>query len=307
MEIRQLTTFRILAQTLNFSRTAEALDYVQSSVTAQIQALEEELGVRLFDRLGKRVALTDAGKRLQIYAEKILEQVNEARCAVTEDEIPTGTVTISAAESLCTYRLPLLLHRFRQCYPQTRLIFKPTNLCANLRRDVSEGLIDVAFIIDNVLPSQSLQYEQLDCNSLFILAAPDHHVAQLTQQNGYQIKGPELQGEHFLLTEQGCSYRTTLEYAFRESGIDAVTDLEFSSVEAIKQCTMAGMGLAFLPEYIVERELDEGKLVKLIWDKHAFSIGTHMIYHQGKWLSPAIRAFLEIARETLHKSPQQVA
>ena len=71
MEFRQLVTFRMVAETLSFSRTAQALNYVQSSVTAQIQALEEELGVRLFDRLGKRVALTDAGARLLPYAEKM--------------------------------------------------------------------------------------------------------------------------------------------------------------------------------------------------------------------------------------------
>jgi DNA-binding transcriptional LysR family regulator len=106
MELRQLATFRMVAETLSFSRTAQALNYVQSSVTAQMQGLEEELGVRLCDRLGKRVALTDAGTRLLPYAEKLLSLSEEARCAVVGGDIPMGTLTITAPESICTYCLP---------------------------------------------------------------------------------------------------------------------------------------------------------------------------------------------------------
>jgi Transcriptional regulator len=304
VEIRQLMTFRILAQTLSFSRTAEALNYVQSSVTAQIQALEEDLGVRLFDRLGKRVALTDAGKRLQLYAEKIIDQVNEARSAVTDNEEITGTVTISASESLCTYRLPTLLRRFRSLYPQARLVFRPSGGDFLLRRQVSEGLVDVAFIIDDIIPSPALCYEQLSIDPLYILAAPDHPIALRMAQHGSALKGPELQGANFLLTEQGGSYRITLEGALRSNGIDAVADLEFNSVGAIKQCTMAGIGLAFLPEFAIKKELRDGTLIELPWEGNSFSIGTYMLWHQDKWLSPTIHAFIDVARQTLREEIQ---
>src|SRR5437667_9141173 len=120
MELRQLTTFRMVATTLSFSRAAQILNYVQSSVTTQIQVLEEELGVRLFDRLGKRVALTDAGKRFLPYAEKILSLSEEARQAVADEEVPTGSLTISASETLCTYRLPALLRQFHDRFPQVK-------------------------------------------------------------------------------------------------------------------------------------------------------------------------------------------
>jgi DNA-binding transcriptional LysR family regulator len=299
MEIRQLTTFSMVAHTLSFSRTAEALNYVQSSVTAQVQALEEELGVRLFDRMGKHVTLTDAGRRLQLYAEKILDQVSEARNAVTEEEIPTGTVTISAPESLCTYRLPILLHRFRMDYPQSRLIFRPCLDCAQLRRHVSDGLIDVAFVIDEFVPSRAHQTEQLQRDALLILAAPDYPLAERFLRSDRPLESGDFQSEHFLLTEQGCSYRNAIEQAFRAEGVDAVTDLAFSSVAAIKQCTMAGMGLAFLPLFTVASELEQGRLVALPWQNHSFDIGTYMVWHKDKWLSPSIRAFLDVARQTL--------
>ena len=121
MELRQLATFRLIAQTQSFSRTAAALNYAQSTVSAQIQGLEEELGIPLFDRLGKRVALTEAGQRLLGYAEKILDLAAEARFSITSEETLTGTLTISAAETLCTYRLPAILREFRTSPPSGRL------------------------------------------------------------------------------------------------------------------------------------------------------------------------------------------
>src|SRR5262249_10652289 len=145
MELRQLQTFRVLATTLSFTRTASLLGYVQSSVTAQIQALEEELGVRLLDRLGKRVALTDAGARLLQYSERMLDLADEARAAVTGSGEISGSVTISAPETLCTYRLPVALQQFRARYPGVRLMFRPGSV-AELRQRVSDGGLDVAFL-----------------------------------------------------------------------------------------------------------------------------------------------------------------
>src|SRR5436190_8129479 len=126
MDLRQLATFRMVATTLSFTQTAATLGYVQSSVTAQIQALETDLGVPLFDRLGKRVTLTDAGQRLLHYAEKMLDLAEEARSIVPGDTEPTGSLTISAPESLCAYRLPVVLNEFRKRYPQVRLMFLPS-------------------------------------------------------------------------------------------------------------------------------------------------------------------------------------
>src|SRR5690349_21719254 len=142
MELRQLITFRVLARTLNFTRTASELGYVQSSVTAQIQALEAELGVPLFDRLGKRVSLTDGGRQLLEYAERILALADEARAAVSADATPRGTLSIGAPETLCTYRLPAILHAFRDRYPQVQILFR-ANPVATLRQCVSTGVIDV--------------------------------------------------------------------------------------------------------------------------------------------------------------------
>lgn len=91
MEIRQLITFRTVAFTLNFTRAAEALNYVPSNVTMQMQSLEEELGIQLIDRLGKQIVLTEYGKKFLLHAEKVLNSVDEAHLAMKENEELTGT------------------------------------------------------------------------------------------------------------------------------------------------------------------------------------------------------------------------
>ena len=124
MDLRQLKTFQVVATALSFTRAAERLDYAQSSVTAQIRALEEELGVPLFDRLGRRVALTDSGARLLEYADKLLSLADEAYLAIAETDEPTGQLVISAPETLSAYRLPPLLKQFRQKFPRVQLILR---------------------------------------------------------------------------------------------------------------------------------------------------------------------------------------
>ncbi len=286
MELRQLVIFRTLARTLNFTRTATALNYVQSNVTAQIQALETELGVRLFDRLGKRVALTDAGLRLLPYAEHVLESVDAMRAALSEGQDPVGTLTISAPETLCTYRLPRLLHYVREQYPLVRIHFRPSPV-ADLRRLVSEGLLDVAFVLEEPIHSSRLTVKPLLAEPIQVVAAPSHPFAVREC-----VEPADMERETVLLTENGCGYRSMFEHMLAEMGVQPTATVEFSSVEAIKQCVMVGMGIAILPQMTIQAEVKEGKITILPWTR-PMQVMTQMIWHREKWLSPAFHAFLE--------------
>lgn len=293
MDLRQLTTFRMVARTLSFTRTAAALNYVQSSVTAQIQALEEELGVLLFHRLGKRITLTDAGERLLDYATRILALADEARATVAGTSEPEGSLTVSAPESLLTYRLPEVMRAFRARYPLVRLLVRPYAY-VDQRRGVSEGALDVAFEMEEALPSTSLVVEPLLSESLVIIAPPNH---PLTASRA--VVPADLEGEALLLTDVGCSYRNLFERRLAAAGVQPTTVLEFTSVEAIKQCVMVGMGLAILPEVAVASEIAEGRLAALKWATDDLRVMTQMIWHKEKWVSPALSAFLMVTREML--------
>jgi DNA-binding transcriptional LysR family regulator len=124
MELRHLNTFRAVATGLSFTRAATQLAYVQSAVTSHIKALEDELGVRLFDRPGRRIVLTHAGSQLLDYADKILQLANEATTRICGPDEPAGPVIVSAPEVLCAYRLPEVIRDLHDQHPGIRLLFR---------------------------------------------------------------------------------------------------------------------------------------------------------------------------------------
>ena len=293
MDFRHLTTFRALAATLNFHQAAERLNYVQSTVSAHIQALEEELGTRLFDRLGKQVVLTDAGARLLPYAEHLLKVAEEARLAVAEQQELVGTLTIRATETLWTYRLPAVLHQFRLSYPHVRLLFSPSPY-SELRRAVADGSVDLAFVLEELIAEPALHVEPLLPEPIYLIVSPAHPLAQRPR-----VSPLDLAGETLLMTEAGCAYRVHFQHQLSVAGVQPTHMLEFGSIEAMKQCAMVGMGIAVLPAIAVATELSQKKLVVLPWSEKPICLTMHMIRHKQKWLSPALQAFVQVARHIL--------
>src|SRR5699024_3312240 len=156
MEIKQLITFKIAAENLNFTQTAKMLSFAQSSVTAQIKSLEEEIGKPLFERLGKRLILTEAGHQFKSYAEKMNQLSEEAIQAANGEEI-SGVLTIGAQESQLTYRLPGILREFKEAFPSVKLVFQPAHSDDMVRKKLMDGLLDIAFIMDKKVSRGSLE------------------------------------------------------------------------------------------------------------------------------------------------------
>ncbi|WP_413408832.1 LysR family transcriptional regulator [Paenibacillus amylolyticus] len=293
MEIRQLKTFWTLASTCSFSQTAELLSYVPSTITMQIKSLEEELGVKLLDRLGKKVVLTDAGQQFLPYATKILNDVEEAKCISSQHGELAGTVVIGADEVLCAYLLPALFKRFRADYPGVRLLFRPLS-GQELKSSLREGHTDVVFVLDEPINSKDLHSEFLKDETFQMVVSPDHMLASRSA-----LVIDDFHKQHFLLTEKNCSYRTYFDQSITKKGADALTELEFHSVEAIKQCVAAGLGIALLPEMALKKELSDGEVVALPWDLSDVSFSAQMLWHREKWISPSMAAFMEVAKSEL--------
>ncbi|MEK8130496.1 LysR family transcriptional regulator [Paenibacillus filicis] len=291
MELRQLNTFCTVASTLNFTRAAEVLNYVPSNVTMQIKALEDELGVRLFDRLGKQLVITTAGKRFLTHVQGVLNKLEVACSDVHDNENLRGTLTISANEVICAYRLPAVFQRFRSQHPGVRLIFRSVPN-QELKQTLFDGTADVVYMLDEPIRSSRLAVEPLLKETFCLFAAPDHPLAKQTV-----LQLEDFHGEVFLTNEKGCPYRTMFDRSFEKEGIDSITYLEFQSAEAIKQCAISGIGIAFLPEIVAEAEVERGELVALPWQIPDLHVYTQMLWHTDKWLSPILLSFIEAARE----------
>lgn len=290
MELRHLHTFIVTVEVGSFTRAAANLGYAQSSVTAQIQALEAELGTPLFDRLGKKIILTDAGKRLLPFAQDITKLHALAKDAIRSDAQVTGTLTIGAPESLAAFRLPGIIREFKELYPAVKIILKP-GVCWEISERIRSGELDLAFLLQLETEERDLRMEPLISEKMALIASPGHPLAESSR-----VLPGHLKDETILHTEPGCTYRALFEQQLASHGIFPSPGLEFWSIEAIKNCVMSGLGLSLLPLITVHNELREGKLLQLAWDDRPQRLSTIMAYHRKKALSPALREFLRVAR-----------
>ncbi|HYF96065.1 MAG TPA: LysR family transcriptional regulator [Symbiobacteriaceae bacterium] len=291
MEIKQLQAFTAVTRAGSFSRAAELLDYAQSSISAQIRLLEDNLGIRLFERLGRKVVLTSDGERLLPYAEQVLKLIAEAREMVAQSALPRGTLRIGAPESLCIARLPPVLKEYRRRYPEVELILKLGG-SADLHRWLLDNSIDASFYLDRPLISPKLMAQTLLEEPIMLLAAPDHPITTKTP-----LRPTDLQGESLILTESGNSYRAVLDGFLTEAGIQPGSVLESGSIEAIKKLVISGLGVSLLPRMVVEAELQTGQLADLRWRGPDFAIRTQLVHHKDKWLSPALQALFSLTEE----------
>ena len=304
MELRHLRTFVAVARLLSFHRAGEEVHAAQSTVSARIAALEADLGVRLFERLGRRVALTNAGERLRDCAAKMLDLEDETRAWMTGESEVRGSLTVRVPESLCAWRLGGIIRAFRERYPLVKLRFTACTL-EGLEKDLRQGVTDLAFLMADSVRAGDLVVEALGVERLVLGAAPGQRLTAI------KAVGPQdLQGETLVLSAADCSYRKMFEHLLSEAGVVLAAGVEFSSAAALRGCVQNGLGLSILPELAVRADVAAGRLVLLPWtsvdaggeaggDGSALETAVLMLRHKDKWLSPPLAAFMDLVRAGL--------
>lgn len=294
MELRQLQTLIAIRNTGGFASAAEHLGYTQPTLTSHIQSLEKELGVKLFDRLGHQVRLTRKGEDFILYAERILKLVGEAANAVSE-KAACSKIIIGASETFSVVRLPALLKEFRHMYPAVEIELKFGDI--NKFYDaLKNNTIDLAVILTDKVPYPSLSTEILCPEPMSLIAATYH---PFTDRRAIDIA--DFQHTDFIVTQEGCAYRTFIENLLQAGGIKPKSFMKVKNIEAIKQFVISGLGVAILPKIYIEKEANAGLLTELCWQGPPFNMSTQVVYHKDKWQSPVIFNFLELVRNKFHK------
>jgi len=293
MELKHLTTFKQVAKTLSFSRAAEALNYAQPTVSAHIQALETELGIALFNRLGRQIILTEAGKELLAYAEKLTDLADEARMSVGQiGKEALGTVRLGASESILAYRLAPVLKAFRSQFPMIRLVINPVQY-NDLIEAVRDGQIDIALAYRETV-DPNLVHEVLLNEQLVLVTSPGHPLAQ-----NNPVTADDLAGKTLLAPSLNCPYRLLFKHVLDEHGVNMITNYEFGATQPIKQFAGQGGGVAVLPEPVVVSEIKNGELAQLAWAGSDLSIPIMMVWHPQKWEPAAVSSLKNYLRKTL--------
>ncbi len=291
MEIYRLETFRRLARALNFSRTAEELSLSQSAVSRHIEALERELGMRLFTRNGREVALTEAGSRLLDYAERILDLAGEATRALAElKNLESGELWVGASTTPGNYLLGPVIAAYQQRYPGVELHLNIGD-SQSVLREVEEGAIDVG-VLGFPPRTAGVEIEPYVRDELALVMSPRHPLAGLLE-----IRASDLGTTRLLVREQGSNSRRSVEEHLRNRGFQPVHLGELGSTEAIKNAVAAGAGVAFLPRCAVDLEIRAGILVAGTGADCVIGRQLVLAYPKGRRRPPAALAFAALLRK----------
>ena len=281
---RQLKVFDAVAQHRSYTKAAQTLFLSQPAVSMQIKQLEESLGLPLFEQLGKKIYLTEAGKEFYNHARAISRELADAEEVLEGMKgLGGGRLAVSVA-STANYFATRLLAAFAKAHEGITISLDVTN-----RR----GLLDQLENNETDLVIMGRPPEELDLltqsfaeNPLVVIAPPDHPLARQRK-----IPFERLQEETFVVREPGSGTRIAMERFFSERGVTLTTGMEMTSNEAIKQAVGAGLGLGIVSIHTLELELESRRLT--ILDADAFPILRHwyLVHRKGKRLSPVAQAF----------------
>jgi len=286
LTLRQLNIFEAVARHLSFTRASKELHLTQPAVSMQIKQLEEEVGLPLFEQVGKKVFLTEAGGELQRYTAIIQATLAEARLVFDEMRgLERGHLHISVA-STANYFVPQLLATFCQRYPNVRVSLDVTNR-DRLLDALSANETDLV-IMGKPPGNMELVAESFMDNPLVAIAPPGHPLANIRN-----LPLKRLQEETFLVREKGSGTRSATERFFVEHGVALSSTMEMSSSEAIKQGVEAGLGFGLLSLHTLEMELALKRLVILDVRELPILRKWYIMHRSGKRLSAVARSFKE--------------
>ena len=289
MELKHLNTFLVLSKIKNFTKTAEYLNYAQSSVTTQIQQLEKELNVHLFERIGKSVALTLEGEKLIPYAIKMISLSSDIEKMYSNSD-NSGRIVIGASESISIYRLPEIIKAYKKNHSDVDLYLMLLD-SSDFIPLLADNTIDIAFSMDHPITDKSTTSLLNIDESICVLSTPEHSLALKKT-----ICIQDFANAPIILTGHGCCYRNMFERDLSMFNISPKVVLETGSIHVIKQTALSGLGLCVLPELAVQKELKDGSLVKLAYNTN-YNIVSQLICHKDKWISPNLSDFISVVKQ----------
>jgi LysR family transcriptional regulator, cell division regulator len=285
MDIVDLKTFEAVARHGSMNKAALELNTVQSNVTARIRALEEELGVQLFQRHARGVTTTPPGVRILPTITKISKLIDEVMVMACDDGTPRGELSLGCLETTMALHLSEVISQFARTYPDVRLVVS-AGTTASLLTDVVEFRLDGAFVAGPIVHPE-IHQETIFTEELVLITRPAiRSVEELASV-------PDLRTIVFRL---GCSFRRRTEALLTGLGLVIAKPLEFSSLDVIVNCVAAGVGVTLLPRRVVASAAREKKVAIHAIPDDLARVETLFIRRRDAYVSSSSTAFLELTR-----------
>lgn len=286
IDSRQLRAFATLARTGSFTLTAKELFLSQSAVSHSMKALESDVGCRLFDRMGKKVLLTQAGETLLHHADKILREMSSARSALEQlGKWGRGRLRVGASTTACQYILPPVLREFKESFPQTLITIQPgdTRKAVDL---LHSNRVDLAITLEPKGEDQ-LEFHPLFTDELTFLVGAMHPWAK----DGHVARA-DIPKQNYVLYNKGSYTFRMIEDYFHQEDMVLNTVIEFGSMDAIKELVKLGLGVSILAPWIAQKELQEKSLVSLPLGRRKLKRNWGIIHWRSRRLTLAEETFL---------------
>ena len=291
MNLNHLAIFHAVAQAGSMTQGAERLDISQPAVSKQVQELEHSLGVHLFDRIGRRVRLSQAGEILANYARLLFALEHEAEEAMADVRaVGRGRLVIGASTTIGTYLLPGVLADFWRRHPKVELLVEIENT-EQVHRRLAGLQLDVG-LTEGFVEEAELEAEVFHRDELVVIAAPGHPLARQPR-----VPLSALRDEPFILREPGSGTRAVEERALGRLKLPVRVVMALGSTEAIKRVVAEGVGLAIVSRLAVGAECAAGTLATLPVAGLRIARPLHLVRRKGRRDGPALQAFCGVLRE----------
>lgn len=289
MDFKYLYTFKTIVEEGSFIKAAAKLNYTQSTITFQMGQMEQELSTKLFEKIGRRMMLTKAGKQLVPYVNDVLTSVNKMRYFENDLAECQGDLQIGIAETQLCYKMPPILKEFHQQAPNARLFLRSMN-CYDIRDELINGTLDIGVFYENVSGyGSNLITIPMGTFPIILVASPE------TKNRFPDFITPDQKIPiSFIINEPNSIFRQLFERYIREKSILLDHTIELWSIPTIKNLVKSSVGISFLPKFSVQEELDRGELVEIPTDLSNVQVTAVCGYHKNKWISPLMQAFIDL-------------
>lgn len=293
MNTKSLVTFKTILEVGSFQKAADKLGYTQSTVTFQIKQLEEELALKLFEKIGRRMELTQAGKDIMPYVDMILqgtEQISNYGKSLSEI---TGSLKLAIPDSILIYNMQPFMQAFTHEAPNVQLIVNSIQ-SGEINPSIADGTADIGINCEKDSYPDSVVHKKLGKYKAVLVASPFANNNLLDFITPHQRKPISL-----ICNEPDGYYQLDMDKYLSEKDILLNPPMKVQSIEAVKRCVMNNLGIAVVPTYSIGEELKNGSLMPIKTELDEKSYNSFYIYHKNKWISPQMELAMKLMKEYL--------
>lgn len=288
MNTKNLITFKTILEAGSFQKAADVLNYTQSTVTFQMKQLEEELGLQLFEKIGRKMSLTQAGREILPGIDTILQGVEQIKNYGKNISEITGTLKMAIPDSILIYNMQPFIQAFLHEAPKIQIVIHSVQ-SGEINQSIVDGTADIGINCEKERYPDTVIHKKLGTYKIHLVASPFADRKQLDFITPHQRKTLS-----FICNEPDGHYQLEMDKYLAEKDIILNSPMKVQSIEAVKRCVMNNLGVAVVPTYAISEELKNKSLISVKTDLDEKIFQSVYVYNKNRWISPQMSLALEL-------------